>query len=332
MLTTVVHAQSAREFYNSRQMTMIIGTPPGGGYDAFGRLIARHMGKHLPGGTAKFIVKNMPGGAGIIAANHIFNVADRDGTTIGIVNREAILDKLFTPKQSQAKFDPREFVWLGSPNLEVGVLYVSTASQIASIDDARQKEVTLAASGGANTVGVLLPNILNSLLGTRFKVIAGYPGSMDAILAVEKGEVDGRYSPGFAGPEAAKVMEMVNSGRFRFIGYLSPQTSSEFPNVPSVVDYAKSDEDKRLLTVLLAPQGLGRPFFAPPGLPADRAQALQDAFAATLKDREFLEEANRQGFVITATLGHEMASYIQNIYATPPEILNKATSMLAPSQ
>jgi tripartite-type tricarboxylate transporter receptor subunit TctC len=326
------HAQPAAEFFHNRQMTMVIGTTAGGGYDIFGRMFARHMGKYLPGGNARFTVKNMPGAGGLVATNHMFNVADRDGSTIAVVNREALTEPLLSTERTQAKFDPRRFVWLGSPNLEVGMIYVSSASRVRSIADAQQREATLGTSSGANSTGVTVPKLLNVLIGTKFKVITGYPGSMESILAMERNEVDGRYSPGWAGPEANKVNDLVVAGKARLIVYLSPDDSPAFKDLPNVMGLATTPEYKQILGVVLSNQGLGRPFFAPPGVPADRAKALQAAFIATMKDREFLAEAAQQKFEITPIDGAAMASYVDRIYATLAPLLKVAIDMMNQAQ
>jgi tripartite-type tricarboxylate transporter receptor subunit TctC len=326
------YAQTAAEFFNNRQMTMLISTTVGGGYDIFGRMFARHMGKYLPGRNARFIVKNMPGAGGLIATNHMFNVAERDGSIIAVVNREALTEPLLSADHTQAKFDPRRFVWLGSPNLEVGMIYVSTASGVRTIADVRQHETTLGTSSGANSTGVTVPKLLNVLIGTKFKVITGYPGSMESILAMERNEVDGRYSPGWAGPEANKVNDLVASGKARLIAYLSPDNDPAFQHLPNVVDLATTTEYKQILQVVLSNQGLGRPFFAPPDLPADRAKALQDAFMATMKDPEYLAEAAQYKFDITPIDSAAMAAYVERIYATPAPILKRAIEMMNRAQ
>lgn len=330
--SSVAYSQTASEFFNNRQMTMLITTNVGGGYDIFGRMFARHMGKYLPGANAYFTVRNMPGAGGLVGTNYMFNVAERDGSTIAIVNREALTEPLLSPDRSQAKFDPRRLTWLGSPNLEVGVIYMSTASGIRTITDAQQRESTLGTSSGANSTGVTLPKLLNVLIGTKFKVIAGYPGSMEALLAMERNEVDGRYSPGWAGPEANKVDDLVAAGKARLIVYLSPDDSPAFKHLPNVVGLATTPENKQILEVLLSSQGLGRPFFAPPGVPADRAKALQDAFMATMKDPQFLAEATQNKFEITPIDGAAMASYVDRIYATPPPILKRAIELMNDAQ
>ena len=326
------HAQTAAEFFNNRQMTMLISTTVGGGYDIFGRMFARHMGKYLPSGTARFTVRNMPGAGGLVATNHMFNVAERDGSTIAVVNREALTEPLFSADRTQAKFDPRRLTWLGSPNLEVGMIYMSTLSGIRSIADARQRESTLGTSSGLNSTGVVVPKLLNVLIGTRFKVITGYPGSMKSILAMERNEVDGRYSPGWAGPEANKVNDLVAAGKARLIVYLSPEDSPAFKHLPNVVGLATTPEYKQILEVVLSNQGLGRPFFAPPGVPPDRAKALQDAFVATMKDSEYLAEAAQYKFDVTPIDSAAMTSYVQRIYATPPTLLKRAIEMMNEAQ
>jgi tripartite-type tricarboxylate transporter receptor subunit TctC len=332
LLASSASAQTAAEFYNNRQMTMIVSTTAGGGYDIFGRMFARHMGKHLPKGNARFVVKNMPGAGGLVGTNHMYNVAERDGATIAVVNREALVEPLLAVDATQAKFDPRNFSWLGSPNLEVGMIYVSTASGVQSIEDVRLRETTLGTSSGSNSTGVTVPKLLNDLIGTKFKVITGYPGSMESILAMERNEVDGRYSPGWAGPEANKVNDLVAAGKARLIVYLNPENHPAFKHLPNVMDLANSPENRQILGIVLSAQGLGRPFFAPPGVPADRVKALQDAFAATTKDPEFLIEAAAQKFDIEATSGPDMAAYINRLYATPPPLLKRAIDMMAHAQ
>src|SRR3954471_16165374 len=332
VLAPPTRAQTASEFYNNRQMTMMVSTTAGGGYDIFGRMVARHMGKYLPHGNARFVVKNMPGAGGLVGTNYMYNVAERDGSTIAIVNREALVEPLLTAGATQAKFDPRQFNWLGSPNLEVGMIYVSTASGVRSIEDAQRRETTLGTSSGANSTGVTVPKLLNDLIGTKFRVITGYPGSMESILAMERGEVDGRYSPGWGGPEANKVNDLVAAGRARLIAYLNPENNAAFKALPNVMDLASSPENRQILGIVLSAQGLGRPFFAPPGTPADRMKALQDAFTETMKDPEFLAEAAAQKFEIEATSGADMAAYIDHLYATPPQLLKRAIDMMVRAQ
>jgi tripartite-type tricarboxylate transporter receptor subunit TctC len=311
---------------------MLVGTTPGGGYDVFGRMFARHMVKYLPGRNAKFIVKNMPGAGGLVATNHTFNVGERDGSLITTVGRDAIFEPLLSSDGSQARFDPRRFLWLGSPNIEVGMIYASTASGIRSIQEAQRREMTLGTAGSNRSPAVALPKLLNELIGTKFKVISGYPGSMESIMAMERNEVDGRYSPGWAGPEANRINELVAAGKARLLLYLSPENSPSFTHLPNVMELTKSPEDKQILGLLIAAQALGRPYFAPPGIPQDRAAALRQAFAATMKDPEFLADAAVQKFEIIPTQGAEMAAFVDRVFATPAPLLKRAVDMLAQAQ
>ncbi|HEY7301663.1 MAG TPA: tripartite tricarboxylate transporter substrate-binding protein [Xanthobacteraceae bacterium] len=325
-------AETAAQFYANRQMTMLVGTTAGDGYDTFGRMLARHMGKYLPGGSAKFIVRNMPGAGGLIATNFLFNVAEPDGATIGVVNREALLVPLLSADASQAKFDPRQFVWLGSPNLEAGMIYVSKASGVRSIRETEQRVTTLGSSSAANSTGAILPKLLNELIGTKFKVIAGYQGSMQAILAMERGEVDGRYSPGWAGPEANRVNDLVASGKARLLAYVSRKGSSTFGSLPNVIDLPMKPENRNILALLLAAQGFGRPFIAPPRIPAERATALRDAFIATMKDPDYLAEAESQKLEITPVAAADLANVANEAYATPAPLLKRAVEMMGEAQ
>jgi tripartite-type tricarboxylate transporter receptor subunit TctC len=325
-------AETVAEFYANRQMTMLVGTAAGDGYDTFGRMLARHMGKHLPGGSARFLVRNMPGAGGLIATNFLFNIAEPDGATIGVVNREALLVPLLSADASQAKFDPRRFVWLGSPNLEAGMIYASTASGVRSIEDTLQRAMTLGTSSAANSTGAILPKLLNELIGTKFRVIAGYQGSMQAILAMERGEVDGRYSPGWAGPEANRVTDLVASGKARLLAYLSRRNSSAFGNLANVMDLPMKPENRNILALLLAAQGLGRPFIGPPRIPEDRASALRDAFAATMKDPDYLAEAEIQKLDITPVAAANLADVVNEAYGTAAPLLKRAVEMMSEAQ
>lgn len=320
-------AETAAEFYRNRQLTMLIGTTAGGGYDIFGRMFARYMGKYLPGGSARFVVKNMPGAGGLAATNHTYNLGERDGTLITTVGRDAIFEPLLAA-DGQARFDPRRFLWLGTPNVEVGMIYVSTASGVRSIEEARRREVTIATAGSPRSPAVTLPRILNELIGTKFRTISGYPGSMESIVAMERGEVDGRYSPGWAGPEANKVNDLVAAGKARLLAYLAHEKDPSHSHIPNVLDLTRNVDDRQVLGVLIAAQALGRPYFAPPGIPEDRARALQDAFAAAVQDQGFLADAAVQKFDIIPKLGPEMTAFIDGIYATPEPLMKRAIDLL----
>ncbi|MDB5534860.1 MAG: tripartite tricarboxylate transporter family receptor [Hyphomicrobiales bacterium] len=320
-------AQSAEQFYPGRQMVLIVGSAAGSGYDIIGRMVANYMGNYLPG-KPNIIVRNMPGAGGVTAANHMNTVVEKDGATISVVGREAVFDTLFSGAQSKANFDAREFLWLGTPNQEVGMAYATTASGIRTIEDAKKREVVVAAAG-ATSGSAVFPRLVNALLDTKFKIVAGYAGSMDGLLAMERGEADGRVTSGWAGPETNAVMEWVKQGKATLLLQIGINKSPLYPDVPHIMDMAKSEDDRKLMELLFVGQALGRPFFAPSGVPADRGRALQTAFAKTMEDPGFKVEADKQKIDLSPLLGDDMKKIVVQVYDTPKPLLDKAISISA---
>jgi tripartite-type tricarboxylate transporter receptor subunit TctC len=323
-------AQTVEQFFAGRQITLIVGNAAGSGYDVIGRMIARHMGKYLPG-QPKIVVQNMPGAGGIIAANNANTVAAKDGSVIFLTNREAIFDPLFSGAGSKANYDARKFVWLGTPNQEIGMAYATTRSGVKTIEDAMKREVVVAAAG-ATSGSAVFPRLLNALIGTKFKIVTGYPGSMDAMLAMERGEADGRVTSGWAGPETTQGMDWVKQGKAVLLMQIGVDKDPRYADVPSVMDYARSDEQRRLMELVFIGQALGRPFFAPPGVPADRAKALQDAFRRAMDDDEFKKEADDQKIDLSPLFAPEMQAIVEKIYDTPKPLLEKAIEISAAAQ
>jgi tripartite-type tricarboxylate transporter receptor subunit TctC len=323
-------AQPAERFYPGRQMVLIVGAAAGSGYDVIGRMVARYMGNYLPG-KPSFIVRNMPGAGGVVAANYMNSVADKDGAAIAVVGREAIFDTLFSGAQSKANFDARRFLWLGTPNQEVGMAYAMTASGIRTIDDAKKREVAVAAAG-ATSGSAVFPRLVNALIDTRFKIISGYTGSMDALLAMERGEADARVVSGWAGPETNAVMEWVGRGKANLLLQIGINKHSGYPNIPHIMDLAKSQDDRKLMELLFAGQAVGRPFFGPPGVPADRGRALQEAFARTMDDPGFKSDAEKQKIELTPLLADDISRIVTQVYDTPTALLERAIQISATAQ
>jgi tripartite-type tricarboxylate transporter receptor subunit TctC len=323
-------AQSVAEFYTGRQMILIVGSPPGDGYDTTGRIVARYMGKYLPG-QPKFIVQNMTGAGGITAANYANTIATKDGSTIVVVNREAIFDPVFSGDATKANYDSRKFVWLGTPNQEVGMAYVMSDRGAKTIEDARRRELIIA--GNAPTSGSsVMPRLLNALIGTKFKIVTGYGSSMDALLAMQNGEADARVTSGWTGPETTAAMDLQRRGKINLLLQIGVAKDSRYPDLQSIMEFAKTDEDRRLMELLFIGQSLGRPFFAPPGVPADRAAALQSAFMRTMDDPEFRKDAGDQEINVSPLFGPEMLKIVEGLYATPKPLLQKAIDMSAAAQ
>jgi tripartite-type tricarboxylate transporter receptor subunit TctC len=330
LLTQPVVAQTVEQFFSGRQVILVIGNAAGSGYDVIGRMVARHLGKYLPG-QPKFVVQNMPGAGGIIAANYMNTIAPRDGSVICLTNREAIFDPLFSGNTSKANYDPRKFVWLGTPNQEFGMAYATTTSGVKTIEDAIKREVIVGAAG-ATSGSAVFPRLLNALINTKFKIVTGYPGSMDAVLAMERGETDGRVTSGWAGPETTQVMEWVKEGKATLLMQIGINKDPRYSDVPTIMEYAASDEQRKLMELLFIGQALGRPFFGPPGIPPDRAKSLQDAFARVMEDEEFKKEAEDQKIDRSPLFGMKMQAIVDRVYETPKSVLDKAIEISAVAQ
>jgi len=323
-------AQTAEQFYPGRQMVLIVGGAAGSGYDIIGRMVAKHMGSYLPG-KPSFIVRNMPGAGGVVAANHISSLAEKDGATIAVVGREAIFDSLFSGAQSKANFDSRRFLWLGTPNQEVGMAYAMQASGIKTIEDAKKRDV-VAAAAGATSGSAVFPRLVNAFLDTKFKIVTGYTGSMDALLALERGEAEARVVSGWAGPETNAVMAWVEQGKTNLLLQIGINKHPGYPAIPHIMDLAKSADDRRLMEVVFIGQAIGRPFFGPPGVPADRGRALQEAFARTMDDPGFKADADRQKIELTPLLADDMGRIVNQVYDTPRPLLERAIQISAAAQ
>ena len=328
--SSVAFGQTVEAFYTGRQISIIIGNAAGSGYDVIGRMVGRHMGKYIPG-NPKLVPQNMNGAGGITAANYVAAVAAKDGSVIATVNREAIFDPLFSGSDSKANYDPRKFIWLGTPNQEIGMAYAMTARGVKSIEDAMQRELVVAAAG-ATSGSAIFPRLLNALLGTKFKIITGYPGSMDGLLAMERGEADARVTSGWAGPETTAGMELVRQGKIALLLQIGINKDLRYPDVRSIMEFAKTDEQRTLMELLFAGQALGRPFFAPAEVPPDRAAALQAAFMRTMDDPDFRTEAEEQKIDLSPLDGAAMLKTIERVYATPKTFLDKAIAISAAAQ
>ena len=318
---------AAAKFFEGKQVTLLIGSDAGNGYDVYGRIIARHMEKHLPNG-AKFVVKNMPGASGVVMTNYLTNVAPADGLTIGLTQREAIFEPIFTPKNSQAKYDPRTLAWIGTPNQEFGMFYATTASGIATFDDFKKKTVATGTTGGGAAQTVVIPKVINAMAGTKFKMITGYSNGLDVILAMERGEVDARFATGWAGVEPTKANELVAAGKARLIMTFSTERKEQVGSLPTIMEAITDPEYRAVLQVLMAPQAFGRPVFAAPNVPADRLKLLRDAYQATMKDAGFTEEALKAKFDISPLSGPELTESLRKTYALPEAVLAKTVAMM----
>jgi tripartite-type tricarboxylate transporter receptor subunit TctC len=319
--------QSAEEFFRSRkEMNFITSSPPGGGYDAYSRLFARYMSKHLPG-NPNILVNNMPGGGGIRAANFLYNVAPKDGSTIALLDRGIATAPLLYGEESQAQFEAVKFNWLGSAMRENGMGTVSTTASVQSIEDVKTREVIVGATAPEQDPA-MFPRLLNDLLGTKFKVVYGYAGQPEMFLAIERGELDGVFMSGWSGPGRAYVREKMKEGKMRLLVQMSATGDPAHSDTPTVLSLIKDDNDRQIVELILSRLALGRPFLSPPGIPADRVAMLRDAFRKAATDPALLEEAAKLRLAIDPIFGEEAQALIAKIYNSPPQLVLRARNIV----
>lgn len=310
--------QTPAEFYAGKTVEFVIGYSVGGAYDANGRIVARHLGRHIPG-KPQLVVRNMPGAGSLVSANHLFNSAAKDGTVIGGFSRGNAMYPLL---EGPAKFEPEKFNWIGSSTREVSLVAAWGNTPFKSVEDIRRTEMLVGATGaGGDTV--VMPLILNATIGTRLKPVTGYPGTAEAMLAMEKGEVHGIASLSLATVRTAKPDWLTGKLNLLLQLALEPHPSM-LKGVPLALDLATDPISRQALELVLSRQAKAYPVTAPPGVPADRVAALRAAFMATMQDAEFAAEMERAGFEISPMSGEEIDALIKRVYAAPKEAIERA--------
>jgi tripartite-type tricarboxylate transporter receptor subunit TctC len=312
-------AQSPAEFYKNRNVDEYVGYSTGGAYDFYARVIGRHMGAHIPGNPT-LVPRNMEGAGSLRLANWLYRVAPRDGSAFGTFGRGIAFDPLLIGKGDQ--FDATQFNWLGSANNEVSVCVAMKDSGITKFEDLFTKELAVGGTGTSADTDQF-PRVLNGTLGTHFKIIEGYPGGNDVVLAMERGEVSGRCGWSWSSVKSTHK-SWIDEKKMVVLVQLSLDKHPELPDVPLVTDFAKTDEQRQILKMVFARQVMGRPFVAPPNMPADRVAALRKAFMDTMTDKDFLAEADKTELEINPVSGEDVDKLVKEVYATPPDIVAKA--------
>jgi tripartite-type tricarboxylate transporter receptor subunit TctC len=320
-------AESAEEFFRSRsEMHIITSSPPGGGYDSYSRLFARHMSKYIPGNPT-IVVNHMPGAGGIRAANYLYNVVPKDGTTISLIDRSVPTAPLLYGKDSKAQYDAIRFSWLGSAMRETGMGVISTRSPVKTIDDAKTQEVVFGGTAPEQDPS-MYARLLNDLLGTKIKTIHGYAGQPEQFLAIEKGEVDGVFMSGWSGNGRAYVRDKMAKGEMRLLVQISAQKDPMHMDTPTLLELVTDPGSRQVVELILSRLSLGRPFLAPPGVPADRVALLRTAFRSAIEDPELRAEAAQQRLAIDPVFGDEAEETIQRIYQSPRELVERARNIV----
>jgi tripartite-type tricarboxylate transporter receptor subunit TctC len=319
-------AQAADSFYAGKQMKVIVGFPPGGGFDAYARTLADHMGRHIPGNPS-FIVQHMPGASTAKAAAHLYGVAAQDGTFLGLLHQGLLANQVLDIQGGA--FDVTKFNWIGrmGTRLSVGLVWHTTG--VKTIEDAKTKEVIMGATSPTAT-SAMVPLALNAFAGTKFRVVQGYQGSADMYLAMERGETHGLPIAGWldlTGPRA----DWVKDGKVAVLYQTALKRHADLPNVPVLADLGHTDEDKQILALLASTEDMGRAFVSGPGIPAARVEILRDAFAAMMADPVFLADAQKRQLDIDFMHGKELQALVQSVGAFPADVAAKAKKVLKPS-
>ena len=320
-LGTAASAQSVEEFFHGKTMTLICYSTAGSTYDLYSRMLARHMPNYIPGKPPTMIVKNMVGAGGLLATRFLYSSAPKDGTNIGNISRGIPFEPLLGGSQA-VDFDPLKFIWLGSMARESALAVSWHTSDVKTAQDLFTKELMVAGSG-AGADSEIIPKALNGLVGTKFKIIAGYPGLTPAALAMERGEVTGIAYWSWGAIKTGKP-DWIRDKKLNLLFQTSETPHPDIPDVPTATKVlAKSEEDRQGLELLFARDIIARPFLAPPDVPADRAKALIAAFEASLKDKALLAEADKVGAEIELVSGEEIQKLLQKSMATPPAVVER---------
>lgn len=313
----------AQDFFKGQTISIITSTGEGGSYDGAARTLARHMGRYIPG-SPTIVVKNMPGGGHTRATNFLYTQAPKDGTTIGTISNSIPMHQLVDGRG--VRFDVAKFHWIGSAGLSNLTMAFWHTSKVTSLKEAMAREVTMGATGtGSGTY--LYPNALNKVLGTKFKIIAGYRTSVEVDLAMERGEVEGRGGGSYS-TLYQEHPDWLKDGKLLLAAQIGQSRDPLMPDAPLVTELAANDEQRQILRFLSLPIGIGRPFLAPPETPKDRVDLLRKAFDATMKDKDFIAEADKQSLDIRPMDGETLTRLVMETVSTPPDIIEKVRKIV----
>jgi tripartite-type tricarboxylate transporter receptor subunit TctC len=324
ILSGNVHAEAVVDFYRGKSITMLIGYTSGGGYDIYARVLSRHMGRHIPGNPG-IVPQNMPGAGSLRLANFLYNAAPRDGTTIGMIGRGLAVEPLIGTSATQ--YDGRKFTWLGSGSDQVSLCVTWHTSPVKTWDDMRARPFSVAGEGSGSDPDIFAITLKN-LMGVRLRLVSGYPGGPEMNLAMERGEVDGRCGWSWTSIKITRP-DWVASRRINLLVQMALQKNAEIPQVPLIMDLATTDRERQILRLVLSHQQMGWPFVAPPGLPAERAQALRSAFDETMKDPEFLAEAKERQLEVNPMSGAAIDKLIGELYQTSNDVIAATKKVIA---
>ena len=314
--------QAVEEFYRGKSINLVIGYSPGGGYDTYARLVGRYIGNHIPG-KPSVVPRNMPGASSRSSTAYIYNVAPKDGTVIGTGDQSFAMQQAMGEK---FQFDIARLIFIGNPLVENNTTAVWHTSGIRTIEDAKRQEVSMGATGGS--ASSQYPRVMNAVLGTKFRVVVGYPGGNEINLAMERGEVDGRGSNNWASWKGTRA-EWLRDKKINILVQVGLRKAHDLQDVPLLMDLATNEEDRVMLRLLSAPSNVGRPLFTTPDVPPERVKALRAAFDAAMKDPALLDEARRSNLELEPVSGEDLQKIVADILSTPPHIAKRLADVIA---
>ena len=323
----LAQADAIADFYKANPITIVVGFGPGGGYDVYSRALSRHMAKHVPGAPS-IVVRNMPGAGSMAAANYIYNNAPKDGSHIATFSRSIPTQPLFD--NSGVQFDALKLNWVGSPAAEVSVVFSPVEKGFRTIEDLRARPMAVPASGLGADSGVY-PLVINALLGTKMKIVTGYRGSGDFMLAIERGEVDGMGGSSISTLRSTRP-QWLKEKTINLILQIALRKHADYPDVPLALDFVKDPVDRKVMELIFSRQEIAFPYAAPPGIPSDRLAALRKSFAETLRDPAFVQEAEKMGLEVSPVSGEEVLKILTQAYAASPDILARARQVVTQKQ
>jgi tripartite-type tricarboxylate transporter receptor subunit TctC len=310
-------------FFKGKTIRILISAGVAGGYNEYARLLAQHMGDHIAG-KPDFIVQSMPGAGGLVATNYLYTQAPQDGTTIGLIHSTVPLAPLFGAEG--ARFDPQKFHWLGSIDRSDGMCTSWYTAPIKTWDDMLTKEFIVGSSGAGSQMDIY-PAMINKLFGTKIKVVGGYKNGSDIFLAMERGEIHGRCSPQLTSIRSIRP-NWLTEHKIVLPVLISEQRSAEFPDTPSIMEFAKDEPTRQQLELLIVTQDMDRPVLAPPGVPAERVAELRAAFDATMADAAFRDDAERLHLHLDPVRGKDIAKALARAYALPQDVVAAARQVM----
>jgi tripartite-type tricarboxylate transporter receptor subunit TctC len=318
-------ADPVEDFYRGRNLTLVIGYSVAGGYDNYARVVARHLGNHIPGNPT-VLPQNMPGAGSLRAANWLYNAAPKDGSVIGMFSRGMAMEPLIGTSQTQ--FDARKFSWLGSGTDEVSTCVTWHDSPVKTWEDALKIPFTVGGEGSGSDPDIF-STVVRNVFGVKLRLVSGYPGSAEVALAIERREVDGRCGWSYSSLRQQRP-DWITNHQVNILVQLALKKTPELPDVPLVTDFAVTDRQRQILRLVFSRQAMARPFTAPPGIPEERRQALRKAFADTMADPAFLDEAKQRGLEVNPVSGAEIDTLIADLYRSPPDVVVEVRASIAP--